>query len=453
MPDVHALLGPSSADRWIACPGSVGIGKQFEDTTSVYAAEGTLAHSLAELRARKRYTTDLKPSEYEEQLAALQADPLYNVEMMECTSMYLDLIDSILEEHKNPNVFLEQQLDYSELVPAKTFSATSDTLGQWVCRVPNLRPDMQNFISFEADNEICMFSINEGDTELRGTAYPNATFTITLFKGFGTGDCVIVSDERIDVVDYKHGKGVRVEVQDNSQLKLYGAAAVLQHRGTLEVTSHVVGTHICQPRNGGNSSALYTVEEILNWAHETVKPAAERAHKCYGMEADDIPKDMFCAGSHCKFCKAKAVCKVRGAAVAVEVFGKKEANTYSDEELAAILSRSKAYVDWVSDIESYCLDRAMKGNPVPGFKAVNGRGTRVFKNPETAFAALSLYGFKESDFYVKKPLSVAQAEKVVGKRVFKCLGDMLFETKPGKPTLAPASDARPALTIAEVFRK
>lgn len=384
MPEQHSVLGPSSASRWINCPGSLCLGKQFEDKTSVYAEEGTLAHAIAELRARKRYTTEIKPSEYEEKLAELQAGPLYNPEMMECTTEYLNLIDTILPEHINPVVVLEQRLDYTDFAQG----------------------------------------------------------------GFGTGDCIVYSSDRVDVVDYKHGKGVKVEISENPQLKLYGLAAVTTY---LRNPKGIVGTHICQPRNGGNSSCLYTAPDLVKWGTEVVKPAAAKAHLCFSTDPAFLSNDMLCAGAHCRFCKAKAVCRVRGTAVAVEAFGRKEAHTYDDDELREILTRAKAYVGWVSDIEAHCLQRAMSGNPVPGFKAVHGRGSRVFKNPDSAFAALQMLGFDPEKFYVKKPLSVAQTEKIVGTKVFRSLGDSLFETNQGKPTLVPESDTREAITGAEVF--
>lgn len=387
MPEQHALLGPSSADRWIACPGSMCLTRPFPDTSSVYADEGTLAHSIAELRARKRYTTDIKPSEYEEQLKLLQQDPLYDPEMMECTDAYLELIDSILSEHKNPTVLLEQQLEYGTYVR----------------------------------------------------------------DGFGTGDCVIYSENRADVVDYKHGKGVLVDIKGNPQLKTYGVAAALMYlSGGAQVTA-TVGTHVCQPRNGGNSSCLYMAGELMQWAGDVLRPAGELAYECYDTPQDALPEDMLRAGKHCKFCKAKAVCKARGKAVAVEVFGKKEAHTYSDKELHDILSRAKGYTEWVADIQEHCLKRALEGKPVPGYKLVNGRGSRVFKDPELAFGALQLHGFDVEDFYERKPLSVAKAEKLVGAKVFKSLDGILYETKPGAPTLVPDDDPRKEFSRAEVF--
>lgn len=387
MPEHHALLGPSSAHRWLSCPGSMCLGKQFEDMTSTYAEEGTLAHSIAELRARKRYTTDLRPSEYEQQLAELQAHPLYDAEMMECTDEYLELIDSIIPEHKEPKILLEERLDYSHIA--------------------------------------------EG--------------------GFGTGDCVIVSEERIDVIDYKHGKGVRVEVKDNPQLKLYGLAAMGLWAKQGTYTDKVVGAHVCQPRNGGSSSILYTAKDIAVWGVDVVKPAALKAQECYESYPDDLTDDMLCAGEHCRFCKAKAICKTRGKSVAVETYGMKESHTYSDEELQAILSRAKQYTDWVADVQEHCLKRALSGKPVPGFKVVNGRSQRVFKNEERAFRMMQLHGYPIDRFYVKKPLTVAQTERLVGKKVFSSISEMLVETKPGNPTLVPESDARQAITGAEVF--
>lgn len=387
MPEQHSLLGPSSAERWMVCPGSICLGKKFEDKTSAYAEEGTLAHAIGELRARDKFLGDLEPGEYEEKLAKLEAHKLYTPEMMECTDTYLALIEEVLAEHVSPVLCLEVQLNYEQYVN----------------------------------------------------------------DGFGTGDCVIISGSRIDVIDYKHGKGKHVEVVQNPQLKIYGLAAYLQvFKDTPQGIT--IGTHICQPRNGGNTSKLYTDAEIISWAEETLRPAAKRAEECFNIEPELLPEDTLCAGEHCRFCKAKAVCKARGKAVAVEIFGKKDANTYTLEELAAILARGKAYVDWVNDVQEYCLEQVKLGKPIPGYTLVNGKSSRKFKDPDIAIAALAMLGYNPEQFYTRKPMSVAQAEKVVGKKTFGALEGVLYETIPGAPTLAPESDKRQAITGAEIFK-
>ena len=95
----HAVISPSAADRWIHCPGSVALTKDLEDKGSTYAAEGTLAHSICELKLRKYFgiakTGEKKPmgpKKYKSELDKLKADPLYQSEMDGYTDVYVDHI-------------------------------------------------------------------------------------------------------------------------------------------------------------------------------------------------------------------------------------------------------------------------------------------------------------------------------------------------------------------------
>lgn len=440
----------------MACPGSMCLGNQYEDKTSVYAEEGTLAHAIAEFRARKRYTTDLKPSEYEAKLAELQSDPLYDPEMMECTDAYLELIDSILVEHKNPTVLLEQQLDYSDYVPARFGFAIVNADGSWEWDIPGVArmpKGAEAFVSISSAHPDKQFKVEKVQgNKVIGRGTPHFDLHLSFAQGFGTGDCIIFSNNRVDVVDYKHGKGVKVEVVENPQLRIYGLAAASK-RFLPDCSIDTVGMHICQPRNGGNSSWLSAKADLEDWGNYVLMPAARKAFVAYLTPKELLPDSELCAGEHCKFCKAKAVCRTRGEAVAVEVFGKKNAHTYRDDELSEICKRAKAYIDWANDVQSYCLKRAMEGDPVPGFKVVHGRGSRTFRDPDTAIQALQMLGYDPEQFYERKPLTVAQAEKIVGKKTFSMLGETLFSTMPGKPTLVPDTDSRQAITGAEVFMK
>lgn len=387
MPETHASLGASSASRWLACPGSMGLCKGKPNKSSVYAREGTLAHSIVELRSIKRYA-GMGPKIYEEKLAALQADKLYDPEMMACSDAHLELIDTIIEQHaEKPVVRFEQTLKYDNYVP----------------------------------------------------------------DGWGTGDTLVMSKKRVDVADYKHGKGVHVEVKNNPQLMLYGLGALQALTGPgMPYNIDTVGLHICQPRNGGVSSWIISAADLRAWGEAYVKPKAQVAYECYSKGPAGVTQDQLCPGDHCRFCLVNAECKARAQAAAVEAFGKKEPLLYSDAELAEILKRGREYTAWINDVQAHCLQRSLAGDNVPGWKAVEGRGSRQFKNADTAFSLLSMAGYPKDLFYERKPLTVAQAEKVVGKKEFSRIMGELVESKPGKPTLAPVEDKRIAITSAEL---
>lgn len=386
MPEVHARLGASSAHRWLNCPGSMGLCRGIEQTTSIYAKEGTLAHSICELYGRHTYHGLPDTEGFQEAMAKYMADPLYDPEMLDCAQEYLKVLEEIVTAHRDPDILFEERLDYSAYVP----------------------------------------------------------------DGFGTGDCVVISPSRIDVLDYKHGKGIRVDVKNNPQLMLYGVGAICERTRQGQILPDVVGLHICQPRNSGNSSWIISTDELLDWARTYVESRAAKANDCYYKPPESISEEDLCAGEWCRFCGIKATCRKRGDSVALEVFGKRPSPEYSDEELSDILERVDGYKKWAEDVSKYCLARALKGDPIPGWKAVNGKGKRTFIDPETAVASLTLLGYDKEVFYEQKPKSLTAIEAQVGKPAFKSLEGVIYESRPGKPTLAKADDRRPAVTSAEL---
>ena len=179
MPEEHAFLSASGAHRWMNCPPSAMLEKQFPDKGSDFAAEGTLAHSLAELKLRKQFEI-MKPSEYKQKLAAIQANELYQPEMDGYTDTYVDYIRSLCMAFPAiPYVVIEKRLNFSHIVPG----------------------------------------------------------------GFGTGDCVILYGDTLHICDLKYGKGVPVSAEGNPQLRLYALGAIHEYSllyDVKEVQMHII---------------------------------------------------------------------------------------------------------------------------------------------------------------------------------------------------------------------
>lgn len=162
-PKAHALLGASSAARWLVCSPSARMCENVPETESLYAAEGTLAHEICELKLTKAYTLALGPRAFTTRLNKLKKHELYQDEMLKCADVYLDYIDSIMLSYPStPHIAIERRVDYSAYVP----------------------------------------------------------------EGFGTADCIIVYGDTLHVVDYKHGKGVPVSADHNPQMMLYALGAL-----------------------------------------------------------------------------------------------------------------------------------------------------------------------------------------------------------------------------------
>ncbi|MCM1024432.1 MAG: DUF2800 domain-containing protein [Prevotella sp.] len=180
MPGTHALLSASAAERWINCPPSARFTENMPDTESPHAAEGTLAHALAELKVRKKFDA-MKKSEYDKRLKEIGSDPLYAPEMDDHTDTYLDCILKIAHGYNKvkPYVAAEKRLDYSAYAP----------------------------------------------------------------DGFGTCDCVMLCKNDLHIFDFKYGKGVPVSAVDNPQLKLYALGAIAEYGFLYDiqsVTLHII---------------------------------------------------------------------------------------------------------------------------------------------------------------------------------------------------------------------
>lgn len=216
MPEVHARLSASGAKRWMACPPSVALEDQFpKDESSIYAQEGTHAHSLAELMLRYN-NGEMNKRTFNTRLKKLQESPLWNQEMQLFIEQYAQDVWEVVNEMKatcqDAQVLFEQRLDFSVWVE----------------------------------------------------------------DGFGTGDVVLISDDTIHIIDLKYGKGVGVSAINNPQLRLYGLGAVDTY-GLLYDFDKVRMT-IIQPRLDHMDSEELTVSELVEWAETEVKPKAELAY-------------------------------------------------------------------------------------------------------------------------------------------------------------------------------
>ena len=368
----HALLGPSSAARWIACPPSVKLCEQFEDIESEYAKEGSLAHEIAELKVRKLIDPGLTSRKFTAVMKKLKEKELYQEEMQGYTDEYVEFIQEQMYSYPTtPHIAVEQKVDFSEYVP----------------------------------------------------------------DGFGTADCILIANDTLHIIDFKYGKGVPVSVENNKQLLLYALGAYLAYEMIFPIAH--IKMSIVQPRLAN----IDTWECSLDYLLEFAKIAQEKATMALKGEGD------FNCGEHCKFCKAKAICKERANAnLELAKYEFKAADQLTLEEIGQILEKAKDLAKWADDLKDYALSESLKGNNVPGWKAVNGRGSRSFTNTDEAIKVLVDNGIAEELLYERKYLTLAQIEKTVGKKEFNSLVGDLIVMNVGKPTLVEASDKREAIT-------
>ena len=254
--------------------------------------------------------------------------------------------------------------------------------------------------------------------------------------GFGTADCVIIADGVLNIVDYKHGKGVEVSAVDNPQMMLYALGALEIFDGIYDINT--IRMTIYQPRKSNISVYEMQKSDLLGWADTEL---TEKAQLAYGGQGE------FHCGEWCRFCKAKAECRER-AAVNLELarYDFKLPPLLTDEEVEEILARADDLVAWAADIKEYALRQALSGKKWHGWKLVEGRSNRRYTNEVLVASAVESIGF---DPYAHKVLGVTAMQKLLGKSRFDDLLAAYIEKPQGKPTLVPESDKRPAINTAK----
>ena len=258
-------------------------------------------------------------------------------------------------------------------------------------------------------------------------------------EGFGTCDCVMVGGDLLAITDYKHGKGVPVSAIGNPQLRLYALGALDLYAPVYGDAIRRVCVTIDQPRLDSLSSEMMSVEDLRAWG-ETVKPLARRA---YDGQGEFVP------GDHCRFCRGRAVCRARADAnTALEDFkdvalpDAAASPRLTDAEIGGLLTRGAQLVDWYKDIEAYAQRALLEGKAIDGWKLVAGRSVRTFTDQDKALDACVAAGYDEALLYDRKPKTLSELEKLLGKSRFADVCGGYLIKPPGKPTLVPASDKR-----------
>lgn len=270
-------------------------------------------------------------------------------------------------------------------------------------------------------------------------------FSVWVPHGFGTGDLVIITDDLVEVADLKYGKGTFVRAQENSQMRLYGLGAYNELHMLYDIKR--IRTHVLQPRMGNWGHEELAVGELLQWADEVVVPKARMAWDGEGAMV---------AGGHCTnyFCRARFTCPARDAAARQLVdssFALLPPDMLNPKQMAQVLSRADEVTKWLADVKTWALAQLEKGNPVPGFKLVEGRSNRKYTDETAVAKAITSSGVDEALIYERSLLGITAMEKLLGKKKFADILGNLIEKPQGKPTLVPDSDKRPALDMLAHF--
>ena len=295
----------------------------------------------------------------------------YNSEMQECAEIYLQTVKEKVASVDNPTIYVEQKVDFSKWVPG----------------------------------------------------------------GFGTADCIILTDGTVNVIDYKHGAGVFVAAEDNVQMKLYALGVINMFGDLYDITD--VAMTIVQPRKDNISTWTISADDLLAWADDYLAPRAQLAAKGEGE---------YKAGPHCQFCRIRSTCRKRAEAnllLAQHEF--KLPPELSDEEVAIVLEKVDDLVSWASDVKEYALSQALAGKKYDGFKLVAGRSVRKYTDEDAVADAVKAAGYNP---FEERLLGITAMTSLLGAKKFdEILGDLTVKPE-GKPTLVPINDKRPELNTA-----
>ena len=301
----------------------------------------------------------------------------YNEEMEECAENYASYVLEIISRYKDPLILIEERLNLSKFVK----------------------------------------------------------------ESYGTADAIIVTDDELHVIDYKHGQGILVGAHENTQLMLYGLGALDLFYGIYDIEK--VTMHIYQPRKENISSFEITADKLYRWAEEVIIPKSNLAFNGEGE---------FESGEWCRFCKAKNICRER-ASLALEAARCefKLPPTLSDGEIEEALKHVDQMESWIKDIKAYALKKALQGKKWADFKLVEGRSNRRYIDDDKVAHLVESEGF---DPYEKKLIGITKMAKLLGKQKFDELLSGHLEKPRGRATLVARTDKRREIeNIKDEFQK
>ena len=384
----HSILSASGAHKWLNCPPSARLEEALPDKAGDAAKEGTVAHSLCELKLSKLFTDkNMTTRTYNSRLKKIQEDEKYQPEMERFTDEYVDYVREIaFAMPAAPTVVVEKRVDYGAYAP----------------------------------------------------------------EGFGTADCLLLQGNTLHVIDFKYGKGVPVSAEGNPQLGLYALGALAEYGFIYPVEKVVL--HIVQPRIPNSSSWETTVKELLAWGKYVKEKAELAYRGEGEFHEGKWCDSCFCkiAGT-CRHRADKHMQLMEVAAPNGEPRDIQSA-CLSDEEVGNILKKAQYLASWVKKLEAYAQNRLLDGGKIPGWKLVEGRSTRKWSDQDAAFRQMQAAGIDEAMLYTRTPISLTVAEKMIGKKKFAETMSAFITKAPGAPKLANDRDPRPAYNNLDGFK-
>lgn len=388
MPGAHARFAPSSAHRIHDCPASLLLNEQEPDREIWEAAEGTVAHHIAEICASMRrdpeeflgmtFDSGDLDADYDEELHSSKGFAItVDDEMVQGVGDYLDRIMGLPGEH-----FVEQRVNISP----------------W-CPIPNQ---------------------------------------------FGTCDHAAAQHRKLIITDLKYGR-VQVDAPQNKQLVMYALGFINEWDWLYDFDEVII--RIAQPRLDHFDVWVTSKAELLAIG-EKIK---ERFALALKPNPPFGPSEKACRFCKVQYkCKANHDFLYHDRIMLLDdddQFVDPDLALMDDAELAALWLRKPMYEARMRAVEDRLHKMVADGDFVPGLKTVAGRSSRYFTSEIDAEMLLLDAGVKPEKMYSKPEfVSPAQAEKLVRGDAKKKLQDFI-KSKPGKPCLVSSDDKRKDLTV------
>lgn len=392
--DVHALLSPSGAKKWLSCAASLACEKDIPNTSGKAAVTGTACHTIAEVHLNAYVRGTALPLERE-------------------VGAY------VLDEGKGQIKALISPIKGAVLI-------TADMIEQ-----------VRKYTDYcKAIIDVATFAKLEMRVNLTEVLHPGYEGVET----FGTADFVAVqelanTDEHMLIIcDLKTGRH-RVEAKENKQLMLYALGVYRRLKRRYNIT--VVRLVIFQPYAGGASEWDISVEGIELFAKFAQKRALlaldaySRGKK--NLKASDFKPSV----DGCQWCRSSEQCAARTKtvnSVLAEELEDDFALELTPEQLVAEYEKLPLLRQHIDKVEKAMAAALHSGKKVPGYKLVEGRpGNRAWKDAEAVYEK---YGYKLTKEVLMTP---TEAVKVIPEEELK---DFITR-KPGAPCVATADDKRP----------